>query len=82
MKKEIEIEIVKLEDKREYVVLEALEINGIKYLFLGLLEEVGMDIKVPTLVIRKLDQKEKNIIGLESEEEYNNVLNIFAKEVF
>ena len=78
--KTTEVEIVKLEDEKEYAVLDSLEVKETKYLLLGLLEEIGKDIDTPTIVIRKLDKKEKYIVGLEDEEEYNKVVNAFLEK--
>lgn len=78
---EKEVEIVKLEDKLEYAIVDTIEIAEIKYVYLGLLEELEKEsTKHPTVVIRKLDKKEKNILGLDTEEEYKVALEAFVKK--
>lgn len=66
---------VVLEDKLEYVIIDTIEIDNVKYLFLENINE--KDASNPNVVIRKLDSKEKNILGLENEEEYNKALQSF-----
>ena len=77
----MEIETVILEDKKEYAIVDTIEIEEVKYLYLGELEELqSEDDIMPTVVIRKLDKKEKNILGLETEEEYKMALETFVNK--
>ena len=77
----MEVKTVILEDKKEYVIVDTIEIDGIKYLYLGELEELQSEsVSMPTVVIRKLDKKEKNILGLDTEEEYKSALEAFANK--
>lgn len=66
---------VVLEDKLEYIIIDTIEIDNIKYLFLE--DKNEKEASKPNVVIRKLDSKEKNILGLENEEEYNKALQSF-----
>lgn len=78
---EKELEVVKLEDKLEYAIMDTIEIKGIKYVYLSLVEELKQtEKKLPTIVIRKLDEKEKNILGLDTEEEYKMALETFVSK--
>ncbi len=77
----MEMDTVLLEDQFEYVVVDTLEINNTKYLFLGLKEELeNQHLSLPTITIRKLDQTEENILGLDSEEEYKMALQAFVEK--
>lgn len=78
---EKEVEVVKLEDQQEYVIMETIEIKGINYVYLSLEEELKqVEKKLPTIVIRKLDEKGKNILGLDTEEEYKMALEAFMSK--
>ena len=60
------MEAVTLEDNKEYVILDNIEIDGIKYLYLAHLS----DPEKRTACIRKLVDNNTNIAGLDTEEEY------------
>lgn len=68
----IEVETVVLEDNKEYAILDTIPINGVKYLYLARVE------KPEDLCIRKLSSDEKNILGLENEEEFKMALHAYA----
>lgn len=72
------VETVILEDKQEYIVVDTIEINNIKYLYLGTQKDLEAKSVMP--VIRKLDQLEENIIGLETEEEYKKALKAYVEK--
>lgn len=67
------MEVVTLEDNKDYLVLDTLEIDEIKYIYLCLVT----DQEKKSVCIRKLVDDEKNIVGLDSEEEYKKALNAY-----
>lgn len=69
---------VVLEDKIKYAIMDTIELDNTKYLFLCKIEELDKD--NPLVVIRKLDEKEKNILGLDSEEEYKKALSKYLEK--
>lgn len=73
-----EVEVVHLEDKQEYAIVDTITINDTKYIYLGLVKEMEKEkVENPEIVIRKYDKKEKYILGLDTEEEYNEALEAF-----
>lgn len=70
------MEAVTLEDNKEYVILDTIEIDGIKYLYLAHLS----DPEKRTACIRKLVDNNINIAGLDTEEEYNKALNAYIEK--
>lgn len=68
----IEVETVVLEDNKEYAIMDTIPIDGIKYLYLAQIE------KPEDLCIRKLSIDEKDILGLENEEEFKMALHAYA----
>lgn len=77
----MEVETVLLEDKKEYAIIDTIEKEEVKYIYLGLVEELeSEENKNPLIVIRKLDKKGKNILGLDSEEEYKMALEMFVNK--
>lgn len=73
-----EVEVVVLEDKQEYAIVDTISINDTKYIYLGLVKEVEKEtIENPEIIIRKYDKKEKYILGLDTEEEYKEALKAF-----
>lgn len=73
-----EVEVVFLEDKQEYAIVDTISINDTKYIYLGLVKEMEKEkIESPEIVIRKYDKKEKYILGLDTEEEYKEALKVF-----
>lgn len=72
----MEIETVRLEDKKEYVITNTIVNKDTKYIYMVPLEEIQENREeFSTLLIRKLDKKEKNILALDTEEEYKMALN-------
>ena len=75
MKEEfVEVETVVLENEKEYAVIDTIIINSIKYIYLCSVEQTE------EFCIRKLSQDEKEILGLETEEEYNTALKIYGEK--
>lgn len=73
-----EVEVVLLEDKQEYAIIDTIPIEDTKYIYLGLVKEMEKEkIETPEIVIRKYDKKEKYILGLDTEEEYTKALEAF-----
>lgn len=70
------MEIVRLEDNQEYVVLDKIVINNIKYIYLVL----STDQTKKSVCIRKLVDEEQNIAGLDSQEEYQKALQVFTNK--
>lgn len=76
-----EVETIILEDKLEYAIMDTILVNDTKYMYLGLVSELAEESKKHSkIVIRKLDKKEKNIIGLDNEEEYKMALETFVNK--
>ncbi len=74
------LETVTLEDNLEYVIMDTLEINGIKYLYLENVKYLQEEKDKPEIVIRKLDATEEMILGLDSEEEYLKALESYVSK--
>ncbi len=70
----LEVETVFLEDNKEYAIIDTISIDGIKYIYLS---EVEND---QEFCIRKLSLDELDILGLDSEEEYNKALKAYAQK--
>lgn len=70
------MEAVTLEDNKEYIILDTIEIDGIKYLYLAHLN----DPEKRTACIRKLVDNNTNIAGLDTEEEYKKALNAYIEK--
>lgn len=76
-----EVEVVLLEDKQEYAIVDTISIDDTKYIYLGLAKEMENEkMENPEIIIRKYDKKEKYILGLDTEEEYNKALETFANK--
>lgn len=76
-----EVEVVLLEDKQEYAIVDTISIDDTKYIYLGLAKEMENEkMENPELIIRKYDKKEKHILGLDTEEEYNKALEVFVNK--
>lgn len=73
---EKEYNVVTLEDDIEYTEVDKIEYNNNTYVFLSDLENPE------NFCIRKLitENDEEYIIGLDSDEEFNNVLNLFTQK--
>ena len=74
------LETVTLEDNLEYVIMDTLEINGIKYLYLENVKYIQEEKDKPEIVIRKLDATEEMILGLDNEEEYLKALESYVSK--
>ncbi len=72
-------EVVILEDNQEYGIVDTIEINNTKYIYLYEMRYLNEN-KKPEIVIRKLDKTEENIVGLDSQEEYIDALEKFVKK--
>ena len=74
------LETVTLGDNLEYVIMDTLEINGIKYLYLENVKYLQEEKDKPEIVIRKLDATEEMILGLDNEEEYLKALESYVSK--
>lgn len=72
----MDIETIILENKEEYVLVDTIEIQNNKFIYLGKQEEIANN-SIQNIVIRKLDKKEKNILGLDNREEYKLALEAY-----
>lgn len=70
------MEVVTLEDNKDYLILDTLEVEGIKYIYLCLVT----DQEKKSVCIRKLVDNEENIAGLDTEEEYKKALNAYIRK--
>lgn len=70
----VEVEVVPLENGKKYMILDTIEIDGIKYIYLSQIENDQ------EFCIRKLSLDELDILGLDSEEEYNKALKAYAEK--
>lgn len=70
----IEVETVTLEDEKEYAIMDTISINRVKYIYLCATDNIG------DICIRKLSSDEKDILGLEDEEEFKMALQVFGKK--
>ena len=73
---EKECNVIKLDDNIEYTEIAKIEYNNNTYIFLSDLENPE------NFCIRKLikENNEEYIIGLDSKEEFDNVLNLFTQK--
>lgn len=77
----MKVKIVQLEDNEEYVIVDTILIEDTKYIYLSLPNEIeSEEIEMPEIIIRKYDKKEKYILGLNTEEEYNKALKVFVNK--
>lgn len=67
------MEVVTLEDNKDYVILDTIEIDGIKYVYLVL----ATNEEQKSVCVRKLVDNEENLAGLDSEEEYKKALDAY-----
>lgn len=70
------MEVVTLEDNRDYIVLDTINIDGIKYIYMVL----ATSEKEKSVCIRKLVDNEENIAGLDTEEEYKKALDAYIEK--
>ena len=75
----MELETIILENKEEYIVIDTIEIQGSKYIYLGKQQELENN-SMENIVIRKLDKKEKYILGLDNREEYKLALEAYISK--
>lgn len=68
------MEIIRLEDNLDYVILDTIEINNIKYVYLSLLTEN----QKKEVCIRKISGD--YLVGLDSKFEFENALNAYAEK--
>lgn len=77
----MKVKTVQLEDNEEYVIVDTILIEDTKYIYLSLPNEIeSEEIEMPEIIIRKYDKKEKYILGLNTEEEYNKALKVFVNK--
>lgn len=77
----MKVKTVQLEDNEEYVIVDTILIEDTKYIYLNLPNEIeSEEIEMPEIIIRKYDKKEKYILGLDTEEEYNKALKVFVNK--
>lgn len=67
------IEIITLEDGKDYMVTDEFEINKVRYVYLTNEEDIA------DICIRKINiiNNEEYLVGLDSEEEFKNALQEF-----
>lgn len=70
----MEIDTVILEDNQEYNIIDTIEINHTKYIYLSLKNNPE------DICIRKLTKDEKNIICLDTDEEFEISLKAFKEK--
>lgn len=68
------MEIITLEDNANYVILDYIIINQVKYVYLV----EATESQKKKICIRKLIDKETNLVGLDSNSEYQTALNAYA----
>lgn len=72
----IELETTILEDNKEYAIIDIIEIDGIKYIYLSAISDI--DTKKQVCIRKELNEEE--IIGLDNEEEYQKALQAFVNK--
>lgn len=70
------MEVITLEDNRDYIILDTIEIDNIKYIYLVLATEEEQK----SVCIRKIVDNGENIAGLDSEEEYRKALSAYTEK--
>ena len=68
------MDIVTLEDNKDYIILDTLEVEGIKYVYL--VESTEAEDK--KVCIRKIVDNGEYIAGLDNETEYKKALNAYT----
>lgn len=68
-----DVEIITLEDGKDYMVTDEFEINKVRYVYLTNEEDIA------DICIRKINiiNNEEYLVGLDSEEEFKNALQEF-----
>ncbi len=64
-------EVIKLEDNQDYLIIKKIKSENTTYVFLTNIKNVN------DFCIRKTDESEENLIGLDSEEEFNKAMELF-----
>lgn len=70
------MDIVTLEDNKDYIILDTLEVEGIKYVYL--VESTDKEQK--KACIRKIVDNGEYLAGLDSEIEYRKALNAYTEK--
>lgn len=70
------MDIVTLEDNKDYIILDTLEVEGIKYVYL--VESTEAENK--KVCIRKIVDNGENLAGLDNEVEYKKALNAYTEK--
>ena len=70
------MEAVRLEDNRDYLILDTIKINGIDYVYLSLVTKT----EERRVCIRKVVDYGENLVGLDSEVEYKTALNTYVNK--
>ncbi len=65
---------ITLEDNKEYKIIDEIEIDKVKYLYLCNSED-EMDV-----CIRKKSRDEREVLGLDNEKEYEKALNAYTQK--
>lgn len=69
----MEVNVITLENEKDYIIIDTIEYNNNKYLFLSNKEDEN------DMCVRKVILKDKEyLIKLESENELEEVLNVFT----
>lgn len=71
-----DVEIITLEDGKDYMVTDEFEINKVRYVYLTNEEDIA------DICIRKINiiNNEEYLVGLDSEEEFKNALQEFLNQ--
>lgn len=69
----MELEFVILDDNKKYCIIKEIIYNGIKYLYLTNIDNID------DFTIRKEINNE--FVGLDDEEEFNQIVDMFIKEI-
>lgn len=67
---------VRLEDNKDYLILDTIKINDNEYVYLAYINDKDKK----EVCIRKVVDNGENLVGLDSEEEYKVALNVYAEK--
>lgn len=70
------METIVLEDNKDYIILDTIEIEETKYIYLCL----ATDNEKKSVCIRKIVDNGENIAGLDNEEEYEKALAAYIEK--
>lgn len=77
----MKLKTIQLEDKENYAFIDQIKEKDVNYIYLSPVNELeDENIDNPIIIIRKLDKKEKYILGLDTEEEYKMALELFVRK--